>query len=59
MKKMADDFFGKFAAKLAGEGADEPADVEAVAGKKRAPVPALAWVIGGAVCIAGIIYLMW
>ena len=59
VKKMADDFFGKFAAKLAGEDAEKPAEVEDLDAKKRPPVPVLAWVIGGAVCIAGILYLLW
>ena len=58
VKKMADDFFGQFATKLAGEVADIPAEVEAVDAKKRASVPALAWIIGGAVCIGGILYLI-
>lgn len=58
-KKMADDFFGQFAAKLAGEVTGEPAEVEALGAKTRPLVSVLAWVIGGTICIAGIIYLLW
>ena len=59
VKKMADDFFGQFVAKLAGEGADKSANVEDLDAKKRPPVPTLSWVISGAVCIAGILYWLW
>jgi len=58
VKKMANDFFSQFAARLSGEVAGEPASAEGVEAEKRRGVPAVAWVIGAAVVIGIIVYLL-